>query len=171
MRRFRDGELDILVTTAVVEVGIDVPNATVMLIEGADRFGLSHCTSSGGGVGRGRAQEPVYPHVGESLPGSPGKVVGPGAHAGRVPVAEIDLNLRGPGDFFGTRQSGLPGLRMARLSDRDLLDLARLQATRIMDEDPELERPEHLALAAQVARFTETGERGDELGSHWGLRS
>jgi ATP-dependent DNA helicase RecG len=68
-------------------------------------------------------------------------------------LAETDLELRGPGDFFGTRQSGLPTLRMAQFSDRKLLDLARELATRIAAEDPELEAPQHAALAAQVARF------------------
>jgi ATP-dependent DNA helicase RecG len=68
-------------------------------------------------------------------------------------LAEIDLELRGPGDFFGTRQSGLPALRMAQFSDRGLLESARELATRIADEDPQLEAPEHAALGAQVSRF------------------
>ena len=70
-------------------------------------------------------------------------------------LAEVDLELRGPGDFFGTRQSGLPNLRMAHVSDRELLDLARQEATRIMEQDPELALAEQPALAAQVARFME----------------
>ena len=72
-----------------------------------------------------------------------------------VQLAEVDLELRGPGDFFGTRQSGLPNLRMAHLSDRQLLDLAREEATRIIESDPTLEQDEHAPLAAQIARFSE----------------
>jgi ATP-dependent DNA helicase RecG len=68
-------------------------------------------------------------------------------------LAEVDLELRGPGDFFGTRQSGLPDLRMARLSDRELLSMAREEASRLIDQDPELALPEHAGLARQVARF------------------
>jgi ATP-dependent DNA helicase RecG len=70
-------------------------------------------------------------------------------------LAEVDLELRGPGDFFGTRQSGLPALRMAHLSDRHLLEMAKEEATRLMELDPELKAPEHAALAAQVARFVD----------------
>ena len=70
-------------------------------------------------------------------------------------LAEVDLKLRGPGDFFGTRQSGLPALRMAHLSDRRLLEMARDEAARLMEQDPELKAPEHAALAAQVARFVD----------------
>lgn len=155
MRRFRDGELDVLVTTAVVEVGIDVPNATVMLIEGADRFGLSQLHQFRGRVGRGEHKS--YCILMSENPSSQAQERLSALERTRdgFELAEIDLNLRGPGDFFGTRQSGLPNLRMARLSDRDLLDLARQEATRIMDEDPKLEAGLHSGLAAQVARFTE----------------
>ena len=155
MRQFRDGELDILVTTAVVEVGIDVPNASVMLIEGADRFGLSQLHQFRGRVGRGEHKsycilmsENLSHMAQERLSALERTRDG-------FELAEIDLNLRGPGDFFGTRQSGLPSLRMAQLSDRDLLDMARQEATRIMEADPGLVEVEHSPLAAQVARFTE----------------
>ena len=155
MRRFRDGELDVLVTTAVVEVGIDVPNATVMLIEGADRFGLSQLHQFRGRVGRGEHKSYCILMSDNPSQSAQERLSALERTRDGFQLAEIDLNLRGPGDFFGTRQSGLPALRMAKLSDRDLLDLARQQATRIMDEDPELARAEHAALAAQVARFTE----------------
>ena len=72
-----------------------------------------------------------------------------------LPLPEVDLELRGPGDFFGTRQSGLPALRMAHLSDRHLLEAAREEAARLMESDPELQAPEHAAIAAQVARFVD----------------
>ncbi|MCI0846297.1 MAG: ATP-dependent DNA helicase RecG, partial [Chloroflexi bacterium] len=153
MRQFRDGEVDILVSTAVVEVGIDVANATVMLIEGADRFGLAQLHQFRGRVGRG--QHKSYCLL---LSDSPSEVAKErlsaleSIHNG-FQLAEADLELRGPGDFFGTRQSGMPNLRMAQLSDRELLETARREASRIMEEDPELTAPEHALLADQVARF------------------
>ena len=155
MRRFRDGESHILVTTAVVEVGIDVPNATVMLIEGADRFGLSQLHQFRGRVGRGEHRSYCI-----LMSDDPSEAAGERLRAlennrDGFQLAEIDLELRGPGDFFGTRQSGLPNLRMARLSDLDLLEIARKEAAAIIESDPELERAEHAALSAQVARFLE----------------
>ena len=153
MRQFRDGEVDILVSTAVVEVGIDVANATVMLIDGADRFGLAQLHQFRGRVGRGRHKSYCL-----LLSDSPSEVakerlsVLENIHNG-FQLAEADLELRGPGDFFGTRQSGMPNLRMAQLSDRELLETARKEASRMMDEDPDLTAPEHTLLAAQVARF------------------
>jgi ATP-dependent DNA helicase RecG len=153
MRQFRDGDLDILVSTAVVEVGIDVANATVMLIEGADRFGLSQLHQFRGRVGRGEYQSYCI-----LLSDAPSEVARERLSAlerihDGFQLAEVDLELRGPGDFFGTRQSGLPDLRMAQLSDRELLAMARKEATQLMKQDPELAAPEHAALAAQVTRF------------------
>ena len=153
MRQFRDGELDILASTAVVEVGIDVPNATVMLIEGADRFGLSQLHQFRGRVGRGQhssycllVSESQSETARERLNAL--EQINDGFR-----LAEVDLELRGPGDFFGTRQSGLPNLRMAHLSDRELLTEARAEAARIIELDPLLEGPEHAVLRAQVERF------------------
>ncbi len=152
MRRFRSGELDILVSTPVVEVGIDVPNATVMLIESADRFGLSQLHQFRGRVGRG--QEQSYCML---LAHSPSEV-------GRqrldiiekiqdgFQLAEEDLRLRGPGEFFGTRQSGLPDLKMAKLSDVPLLELARSEAIKLFQIDPSLDKPGHHLLAGELAR-------------------
>ena len=155
MRRFRDGESDILVTTAVVEVGIDVPNSTVMLIEGADRFGLSQLHQFRGRVGRGEHRS--YCILMSDDPSEPARERLRALENNRdgFQLAEIDLELRGPGDFFGTRQSGLPNLRMAGLSDLDLLEIARKEAAAIIETDPELEKSEHAALAAQVTRFLE----------------
>ena len=156
MRRFRDGELDILVSTAVVEVGIDVANATVMLIEGAERFGLAQLHQFRGRVGRGEHKsycillsDTVSDVARERLSALEE------IHDG-FQLAEVDLELRGPGDFFGTRQSGLPNLRMAHLSDRQLLESAREEAARVMEGDPDLKARRHRALAAQVARFLDT---------------
>ena len=155
MRQFRDGELDILVSTAVVEVGIDVANATVMLIEGAERFGLAQLHQFRGRVGRGEHRS--YCLLLSDSPSESAKErlsALAEIHDG-FQLAEVDLELRGPGDFFGTRQSGLPNLRMAQLSDRRLLEAAREEAARIMKEDPGLTAPAHAALAAQVKRFHE----------------
>ena len=155
MRQFRDGELDILVTTAVVEVGIDVPNATIMLIEGADRFGLSQLHQFRGRVGRGEHKSYCI-LISENASGNAReRLTALEQTQDGFQLAEVDLELRGPGDFFGTRQSGLPNLRMAQLSDRELLDLARKEANAIIEEDPTLELEQHAPLAGQMARFME----------------
>jgi ATP-dependent DNA helicase RecG len=157
MHRFRAGELDILVSTPVVEVGIDVPNATVMLVESADRFGLSQLHQFRGRVGRG--QEQSYCMLLAENPSEVGRErldliekIQDGFQ-----LAEEDLRLRGPGEFFGTRQSGLPDLRMAKLSDVALLELARSEAIRLFETDPTLEKPEHHSLAKELARVWQHG--------------
>ena len=155
MRQFRDGELDILVTTAVVEVGIDVPNATVMLIEGADRFGLSQLHQFRGRVGRGEHQSYCILMSENASGNARERLAALQQTTDGFQLAEVDLEMRGPGDFFGTRQSGLPNLRMAQLSDRELLDLARKEANAIIEEDPTLGLEKHAALAGQMARFME----------------
>ena len=154
LRQFSDGNLDVLVTTAVVEVGIDVPNATIMLIEGAERFGLAQLHQFRGRVGRGDHRSYCFLLSSDTQSAAAKERLSAleRTHDG-FELAEIDLELRGPGDFFGTRQSGLPSLRMAQFSDRALLESARELAEGIASEDPELKAPEHSALAAQVARF------------------
>ena len=157
MRQFRSGELDILVSTPVVEVGIDIPNATVMLVESADRFGLSQLHQFRGRVGRG--QEQSYCMFLAENPSEVGRMrldliekIQDGFQ-----LAEEDLNMRGPGEFFGTRQSGLPDLRMAKLSDIALLELARSEAIRLFEKDPALEKSEHRLLAKELTRVWERG--------------
>ena len=157
MHRFRSGELDVLVSTPVVEVGIDVPNATVMLVESADRFGLSQLHQFRGRVGRG--QEQSYCMLLAQNPSETGRErldliekIQDGFQ-----LAEEDLRLRGPGEFFGTRQSGLPDLRMAKLSDVALLELARDEAIRLFEIDPGLDKPEHNLLAKELARVWQKG--------------
>jgi ATP-dependent DNA helicase RecG len=160
MRRFRSGELDILVSTPVVEVGIDVPNATVMLVESADRFGLSQLHQFRGRVGRG--QEQSYCMLLAQNPSEVGRQrldIIEKVQDGFA-LAEEDLGLRGPGEFFGTRQSGLPDLKMAKLSDVALLELARSQAIKLFQIDPSLDKPEHRLLAKELARVW---QRGAEL--------
>ncbi len=153
MRCFRSGELHILVSTPVIEVGIDVPNATVMLVESADRFGLSQLHQFRGRVGRGKDQSYCM-----LLAENPSEV-----SRQRLDIiektqdgfklAEEDLKLRGPGEFFGTRQSGMPDLRMAKLSDIALLELARREAIKLFEIDSKLEKPQHKLLAGEVARI------------------
>jgi ATP-dependent DNA helicase RecG len=157
MHRFRTGELDILVSTPVVEVGIDVPNATVMLVESADRFGLSQLHQFRGRVGRG--QEQSYCMLLAENPSEVGRErldIIEKTQDG-FQLAEEDLRLRGPGEFFGTRQSGIPDLRMAKLSDIALLELARGEAIRLFEKDPTLEKPEHRSLAKELARVWQHG--------------
>jgi ATP-dependent DNA helicase RecG len=153
MDEFQRGELDILVSTPVVEVGIDVPNATVMLIDGADRFGLAQLHQFRGRVGRGEHQS--YCLLLADAPGEEArdrlKVV-ERTHDG-FQLAEEDLRIRGPGDYLGTRQSGLPGLHVATLSDHDILTLARREAMRLLDADPDLSKPEHAGLAEHIRRY------------------
>ena len=153
MEQFRNRELDILVSTPVVEVGIDIPNATVMMVEGAERFGLSQLHQFRGRVGRGT--EKSYCMLLADYPSQEAKErlsLMEKTSDGFV-LAEEDLRLRGPGEFFGTRQSGLPDLRMARLSDTPLLELARREAEKLFTRDPELTDLEHRALSEELARF------------------
>lgn len=161
MTRFRESEIDILVSTSVIEVGIDVPNATVMLIEGADRFGLAQLHQFRGRVGRGAHQSYCLLLSDTASPDDPQtKTTWERLKAieetqdGFV-LAEKDLDLRGPGDFLGVRQSGLPALRLASLSNIRILEQARAEAQIIFEQDPALGKPEHQLLAEQVARFWE----------------
>ena len=152
MQQFNSGVLNILVSTPVVEVGIDVPNATVMLIESADRFGLSQLHQFRGRVGRGPQQS--YCMLLAENPTEIGRQrldLIEKVHNGFL-LAEEDLKLRGPGEFFGTRQSGLPDLKMARLTDVSLLEIARNEAIRLFREDPDLTRAENRLLALELAK-------------------
>jgi len=157
MQRFRDGKLDILVSTAVVEVGIDVPNATVMLVEAADRFGLSQLHQFRGRVGRGEKQSYCLLLAENPSPEGSERLKAIEEIQNGFVLAEKDLELRGPGEFFGTRQSGLPDIRMARLSDAPLLELARNEAIALFKKDSELKMPEHRLLARELARVWQTG--------------
>ena len=153
MRRFRDGEIDILVSTAVVEVGIDVPNASVMVVEGAHRFGLSQLHQFRGRVGRGGHKSYCLLLSEYSSPEASERLAAVEQIHDGFQLAEADLSLRGPGDFFGTRQSGLPTLRVARLSDLDLLKVAREEAAELLRGDPDLQQPSHEPLGREVSQF------------------
>ncbi len=153
MHAFRDHDLDILVSTAVVEVGIDVPNATVMMVEGADRFGLAQLHQFRGRVGRGAEQS--YCLLLSDDPSEEAQErlkLMEQTHDGFA-LAEADLRLRGPGEFFGTRQSGMPDLKVARLSDVQLIEEAREEAGSLLDADPDLRDAEHALLASEAARW------------------
>jgi ATP-dependent DNA helicase RecG len=153
MRAFSNGALDILVATSVVEVGIDVPNATVIVIEGAERFGLAQLHQFRGRVGRGEHASYCLllsdADEGESVR----RLQALETNTDGFALAQIDLELRGPGDFLGTRQSGLPPLRTAQLTDLRTLESARTVAQQLFAADPQLTAPEHHRLANQVVAF------------------
>ena len=140
MRGFKNGETDILVSTSVVEVGIDIPNAAVMAIEGSEKFGLAQLHQFRGRVGRANFQSYCF-----LFTDAPGIV-----HNRRLralvncqdgfELAEKDLQIRGPGDFMGSRQWGIPDLAMASLSDAILVSKARNDAKEILQEDPQLKK-------------------------------
>jgi ATP-dependent DNA helicase RecG len=158
MRAYKAGELDILVATTVIEVGIDVPNASVMLIEHAERFGLAQLHQLRGRVGRGAARSfcillasgPMSDEGAQRLEAMAKTQDG-------FRLSEVDLEIRGPGEFFGTRQSGLPEFRTGSLvTHARLLEEARQDALELVGSDPDLRLPEHRALReALVARWRE----------------
>ena len=153
MRQFRNAELHILVSTAVVEVGIDVPNATVMLVEGANRFGLAQLHQFRGRVGRGEHQSYCLLLADASTPDAEARLRAISETNDGFELAEEDLKLRGPGEFFGTRQSGLPDIKLAKLSDASLLEMARTEAKSLFVDDPELGQPEHRLLSRKLHAF------------------
>jgi ATP-dependent DNA helicase RecG len=150
MRRFKAGEIHILVSTTVIEVGIDVPNASVMLVEHAERFGLSQLHQLRGRVGRGPWKSYCILLTGGRLTEeAQRRIDAMTATNDGFKIADVDLELRGPGEFFGTRQSGLPEFRTADLlRDAKILEEARQEAVAIVARDPELSDPAHRALRA-----------------------
>ncbi len=157
MRAFAEGALDILVSTTVIEVGVDVPNAALMIVEDADRFGLSQLHQLRGRVGRGAHQSYCVLVTASRSPDSLARLkILSGTNDG-FRIAEEDLKLRGPGDFFGSRQHGLPQLAMADLAeDVEVLGEARQAAEQLLSRDPELSAPEHAPLRRRVqALFAE----------------
>jgi ATP-dependent DNA helicase RecG len=151
MGAFAAGEADVLVATSVIEVGIDVPNATVMLVEAAERYGLSQLHQLRGRIGRGEHPGVCILFGDRSLP----RLEAIAGESDGFRLAEVDLELRGAGDVLGTRQHGIPELRVARLpGDADLLERARAAAEGLLSADPALEAPDHVLLRdAAAARF------------------
>jgi ATP-dependent DNA helicase RecG len=161
MLKFRDGQYDILVSTTVVEVGVDVPNSTVMLIEGADRFGLAQLHQLRGRVGRGTDQSyclliPTHEDAAENE-----RLQAMSRTNSGFELADLDLQTRGPGEFLGTAQAGFASsLKMASITDVALIEKARTQAQALFERDPYLEQPEHALLSEAFERFWGEG-KGD----------
>jgi ATP-dependent DNA helicase RecG len=153
MRDLAAGKADVLVATSVVEVGIDIPNATVMVIEGAERFGLAQLHQFRGRVGRGAAASYCFLIAGTEAPESLERLDVVARSANGLDLAEADLQIRGPGEYYGLRQSGFPALRIARLTDLDLIQRVREAASQLLEIDPMLTRPEHAELAAAVKQL------------------
>ncbi|MFC2114223.1 ATP-dependent DNA helicase RecG [Bacteroidota bacterium] len=149
MERFKKRELHILVSTTVIEVGVDVPNASVMLIESAERFGLSQLHQLRGRVGRGADQSYCILMTGNKLTNDARvRMETMVSTSDGFKIAEVDLNLRGPGDMAGTQQSGLMNFRIANLAtDHSILKTARIAAANVLEEDPGLEKPENRSLS------------------------
>jgi ATP-dependent DNA helicase RecG len=151
MEDFRAGRVRLLVATTVIEVGIDVPNASVMVIEHAERFGLSQLHQLRGRVGRGPWRSWCILMSDSSSPEVKRRLDAMTRTSDGFRIAEVDLELRGPGDFFGTRQAGLPDLRIADLlRDGPLLEVARREAIALVARDPQLADPAHRALRAEL---------------------
>ena len=154
MDDFKSGRLDALVSTTVIEVGVDVPNATVMVIENAERYGLSALHQLRGRVGRGAAESWCFLVNDNASESVQKRLKFLCSTSDGFAVAQYDLETRGPGDFFGSRQHGLPTLQIADLmNDTRTLHAAQSEAVALLAEDPLLERPEHALLARQVEQM------------------
>jgi ATP-dependent DNA helicase RecG len=158
MKQFRDKDLDILVSTSVVEVGVDIPNATVMLIEGANRFGLAQLHQFRGRVGRGEGKSYciLIPETKDSAENE--RLLAMEKTNDGFVLAEHDLNQRGPGEFLGTRQSGYTNLRLANLTDIHLIEKAAHYAKQVAENDPDLAAPEHQLMLKALDHFWPVGE-------------
>ncbi len=153
MEDFKNNKINILVSTSVVEVGIDVPNATIMLIEGSERFGLSQLHQFRGRVGRGVHQSYCFLFTGNLSEEGKTRMQSMEKHSSGFKLAEIDMQLRGPGEVYGIRQSGIPDLKMASLTDSINIEKARNSASKIISQDPLLKTFPKLA-----AKITEIQE-------------
>mgnify|MGYP005758720637 CR=1 FL=1 len=156
MAQFSSGELDLLVSTTVVEVGVDVPNAVIIVIENAERYGLSQLHQLRGRVGRGHEKSTCILISDAQNEEAVTRLRVMCSTSDGFRIADEDLKLRGPGDFFGSRQHGLPQLSIADMAqDITLLKLAQREARHLLHEDPELEQPEHRGLRAETRRLFE----------------
>jgi ATP-dependent DNA helicase RecG len=138
MQDFNDRKYDILVATSVVEVGIDIPNATVMIIEDADRFGLSQLHQFRGRVGRSEHQSHCFLFTGSSTIKTKDRLKALVKYTNGFDIAQKDFELRGPGEFFGTRQSGLPDIAMQHVTNVKLIEIAHDYAEQTLTESPTL---------------------------------
>jgi ATP-dependent DNA helicase RecG len=153
MRRFERGEIDVLVSTTVIEVGVDVPNATVMVVEHAERFGLAQLHQLRGRVGRGAAKSYCILITGPRVsPLAEERLNAMVRTQDGFELAELDLSMRGPGEFFGTRQAGLPEFRVANIvRDRQILELAKQEAARfVVDPGPGVTAEERAQIRARL---------------------
>jgi len=155
MKRFKKNETQILVSTTVIEVGVDVPNASIMVIEHADRFGLSQLHQLRGRVGRGAEQSFCILMTGNKLSDEAQKRMNAMVQfTDGFKISEVDLELRGPGDFLGTRQSGLPDFQLANIvTDQTILTIAREKAFQIVENDPQMSLPENQMLKKFIVAF------------------
>jgi ATP-dependent DNA helicase RecG len=151
MRAFKDGEIQLLVCTTVIEVGIDVPNAAIMVVENAERFGLSGLHQLRGRIGRGRYKSTcIFISDYKSGPTADRLNVIKNNNDG-FKIADEDLRLRGPGDFLGSRQHGLPSLKIADIyADNDILRLAGMAAANLLENDPKLTLPDNENLRKEI---------------------
>lgn len=153
MQDFKDNKINVLTSTSVIEVGIDVPNASIMIIEGAERFGLSQLHQFRGRVGRGVHQSYCFLFTNSLSEDGSKRIKSMEQHASGFKLAEIDLKLRGPGEVYGIKQSGIPDLKVAKLTDFVTIEKARLSAIKIIKVDPLLQK--HPQLAEKIAEKEE----------------
>jgi len=155
MDKFVRGETQIMVATTVIEVGVNVPNASIMVIESAERFGLSQLHQLRGRVGRGSEQSYCILLTGSKLSSDTRTRMETMVRTSDgFEIAEVDLKLRGPGDLMGTQQSGVLALKIADIvKDQDILRMARFQAIDLVKADPNLEQPEHKVIADTLAQL------------------
>jgi ATP-dependent DNA helicase RecG len=153
MQDFRNQQLDLLVSTSVVEVGVDIPNATIMLIEGANRFGLSQLHQFRGRVGRGAHKSFCFLIPENESSADNARLQAMVETDDGFVLAEKDLEQRGPGDFLGKRQAGFSDLRMASLTDVRMIEIARRAAQKLFAEDPDLGQPQNEYLANTMRHF------------------
>ena len=163
MQRFVKGETQIMVATTVIEVGVNVPNASIMIIENTERFGLSQLHQLRGRVGRGAEQSFCILMSSFKLTSDARERINTMTSTNNgFEISEADLKLRGPGNIQGTQQSGILNFRIADLArDQKILQAAREIAARILDDDPNLERPEH----ARIKKYLETNKSNIQLWS------
>ena len=154
MKSFANNEIQLLISTVVIEVGIDVPNAVLMVIENAERFGLSQLHQLRGRVGRGSEKSTCILISDSASETAKQRFDTMCSTADGFKIADRDLKMRGPGDFFGSKQHGLPQLKIASLlTDTELLMKSRKAATALLEDDPEMEKPEHKSIRRQVNKM------------------